>query len=87
MFCRRPRPGQAPPAQFNPYVGAKEMFRERRPVHRVGPVVVNLAAGVTANASIGTAGHTEWLERSLAAGGLTLNGGASLDGFVAAGSP
>jgi hypothetical protein len=27
----------------------------------VGPVVINLAAGVTANASIGTAGHPQWL--------------------------
>jgi endo-1,4-beta-xylanase len=50
----------------------------------VGPVVINVAAGVTANASIGTAGHPEWLDLNLAAGGLTVNGSASLHGFVTA---
>jgi len=50
----------------------------------VGPVVINMAAGVTANASIGTAAHPEWLDLNLAAGGVTLNGGASLHGFVTA---
>jgi endo-1,4-beta-xylanase len=50
----------------------------------VGPVVINLAAGVTANASMGTTGHPEWLDLNLAAGGLTLNGGASLNGYVTA---
>src|SRR6185369_1175598 len=50
----------------------------------VGPVVIDVAAGVTANASIGTAGHPEWLDLNVAAGGVTLNGGASLHGFVTA---
>jgi len=50
----------------------------------VGPVVINVAASVTANASIGASAHPEWLELNLAAGGLTVNGGASLSGFVTA---
>lgn len=50
----------------------------------VGPVVINLAAGVTANASIGASAHPGWLDLNVAAGGVTLNGGASLHGFVTA---
>ena len=50
----------------------------------VGPVVIHVAASVTANASIGASAHPEWLELNLAAGGLTVNGGASLSGFVTA---
>lgn len=50
----------------------------------VGPVIVNLANGLVLNATAGDADHPEWLEINLAAGGLTLNGTASLAGYVAA---
>ncbi|MCW5548115.1 MAG: hypothetical protein KIT44_04055 [Opitutaceae bacterium] len=42
----------------------------------VGPVVVTLANGLATNATLGLAGHPEWLNLRFAAGGLTLNGGA-----------
>jgi MBG domain-containing protein len=50
----------------------------------LGPVVLTVAGAVTANGAIGAAGHPEWLSLSLAAGGLTVNGGASVNGAVAA---
>ncbi len=50
----------------------------------VGPVIVTLAGGVTLNAAAGNAAHPEWLSLNLAAGGVTLNGGASLNALVAA---
>jgi hypothetical protein len=50
----------------------------------VGPVTLTLANGVTLNGAIGTAAHPEWLALAIASGGLTLNGGATLSGFVTA---
>jgi len=53
-------------------------------VQVVGPVVINLASGLSLNAGIGDADHPEWLTLNLAAGGLTLNGGAFCSGSVVA---
>jgi predicted extracellular nuclease len=47
-----------------------------------GPVVINLASGSSVNGSLGTAGHPDWLELNIAAGGLTLNGNVSVVGYV-----
>jgi endo-1,4-beta-xylanase len=49
-----------------------------------GPVVLNLGSSAIVNGSAGHSGHQEWLTLNLAAGGLTLNGGASFEGSVAA---
>ena len=49
----------------------------------VGPVVLTLANGVTLNAAAGNTSHPEWLSLAVASGGLTLNSGGSLSGFVA----
>jgi len=50
----------------------------------LGPVVLTVATGVNANASIGSSAHPEWLELDIAAGGLTLNGGTPFNGSVVA---
>lgn len=51
-------------------------------VRIVGPVVLTLASGGNLNGRIGGAGEPELLLLRIASGGLTLNGGATLDGFV-----
>ena len=58
-----------------------------RPLSRKVPLAelhCHLGGAVTANGSIGAAGHPEWLALNLAAGGLTVNGGASVNGAVTA---
>ena len=50
----------------------------------VGPVTLTMASAVTANGSIGTAAHPEWLTLRLAAGGLTLNGKVTVAAYVTA---
>jgi rhamnogalacturonan endolyase len=53
-------------------------------VEIVGPVIINLANGVSLNSSVGDANHPEWLVLNFAAGGLTLNGNVSCSGYVTA---
>jgi rhamnogalacturonan endolyase len=51
----------------------------------VGPVIVILVNGVSVNGGvIGSADHPAWLTFDIYAGGLTLNGGANVYGYVAA---
>jgi hypothetical protein len=51
----------------------------------VGPVIVVVANGVSANGGvIGSADHPAWLTFNIYAGGLTLNSGANVYGYVAA---
>jgi fibronectin type 3 domain-containing protein len=50
----------------------------------IGPVIINLARGISLNGSVGSADHPGWLTLNIASGGLTLNGNATCDGFVAA---
>jgi len=50
----------------------------------VGPVVINLASGVSANSSMGNSSHPEWLKLNVASGGFTLNGNVNLYGSVTA---
>src|SRR5215510_1118791 len=50
-----------------------------------GPVIVVVANGVSVNGGvIGSADHPAWLTFDIYAGGLTLNGGANVYGYVAA---
>ena len=51
----------------------------------VGPVIVVVANGVSANGGvIGSADHPAWLTFNIYAGGLALNSGANVYGYVAA---
>jgi len=50
----------------------------------VGPVIVTLANGVSANGSIGSSANPAWLTLNFASGGLTLNGNVSVHGHVTA---
>jgi DNA/RNA endonuclease G (NUC1) len=50
----------------------------------VGPVVINLANGVSINGHVGATGHAEWLLLNVASGGVTLNNHATLDAYVVA---
>jgi hypothetical protein len=50
----------------------------------VGPVVLNLANGFAANGNFGPPGTASWLTLNIRSGGLTLNSGSSLHGFVTA---
>lgn len=49
-----------------------------------GPVVLTLASGASFNASLGDAGHPEWLEVRVAAGDVTLNGNVACYGSILA---
>jgi rhamnogalacturonan endolyase len=51
----------------------------------VGPVIVVVANGVSVNGGVvGSADHPVWLTFNVYAGGLTLNGGANVYGYVSA---
>lgn len=50
----------------------------------VGPVILNVASATSVSGAAGSAAHPDWLVINLAAGDLTLNGGAALDGSVVA---
>lgn len=49
-----------------------------------GPVLLVIDQGVTFNGSVGDRNAPEWLSIAVADGGVTLNGGATLNGFVTA---
>lgn len=53
-------------------------------VETVGPVIINLASGISLNGDLGTEDHPAWLTLNITAGGLTLNGNASCAGVVIA---
>jgi len=48
----------------------------------IGPVVLTIANGLSANGDIGATSHPEWLTLQLYSVGLTLNGGASVYAYV-----
>lgn len=50
----------------------------------VGPVVLNLANGLTLNSTTGISGQTAWLTVNIAAGAVTLNGSSSFYGTLRA---
>ena len=50
----------------------------------VGPVVINVANGVTANGMAGTSSNSSWLKINIPSGGLTLNGGSTIYGYATA---
>ncbi len=49
-----------------------------------GPVIVNLAAGTNLNGPVGALSNPQWLQLNVASGGVTLNSGSALYGFVTA---
>jgi rhamnogalacturonan endolyase len=49
-----------------------------------GPVVLNLASGVTVNGTAGDPASPAWLSLNLAAGGLSVNGSGAVHGSVTA---
>lgn len=50
----------------------------------VSPVILTLANGVAFNISTGDAAHPDWFVLKVYSGGVTLNSGATLNGFVTA---
>jgi hypothetical protein len=50
----------------------------------VGPVVINVLNGFSASGSLGSSAHVSWTAVNIKSGGLTLNSGASLYGYVLA---
>jgi len=48
----------------------------------LGPVVINVANGFTANGTAGTSANPAWLKLNIVAGGFTLNGGCNIYGYV-----
>ncbi len=50
----------------------------------VGPVVLTVANGFTANGTAGASNNPAWLQLRVAGGGFTLNGGCTVYGLVAA---
>ena len=57
-------------------------FNGHSHVQVIGPVILNVAHGFTGNGILGTTANAAWLTINLYSGGLTLNGGATLHGFV-----
>ncbi|MBW8863853.1 MAG: cadherin-like domain-containing protein, partial [Verrucomicrobia bacterium] len=50
----------------------------------VGPVILTVANGFTANGTVGMSNNPAWLQLKLASGGFTLNGGCVVYGLVQA---
>lgn len=50
----------------------------------VGPIILKVANGFTANGLFGTTNQSAWLQLQLASGGFTLNGGCTVHGSVVA---
>ena len=50
----------------------------------LGPVVINLANGFSANAPIGASSNPAWLTLNIKSGGFTLNSGCNLYGYLVA---
>jgi RHS repeat-associated protein len=50
----------------------------------VGPVVINVASGFTANGTAGTSANPAWLKINVITGGFTVNGGCTIYGYITA---
>ena len=50
----------------------------------VGPVILTVANGFTANGTVGASNNPAWLQLQVASGGFTLNGGCTVYGLVLA---
>ncbi len=50
----------------------------------VGPVVINVANGFSANAPVGASGNPSWLALNIKSGGFTLNSGCNVYGYITA---
>jgi hypothetical protein len=51
-------------------------------VQILGPVILNIANGLALNGSLGAPANPGWLTLNIHSGGLTLNGGVTLHGYV-----
>jgi hypothetical protein len=76
--------GQAGAVEREVYHFQRLTLNSGSAVRLLGPVEIVLANAISANAPIGEPLHPEWLECRIAAGGLTLNSPARLDGYVTA---
>ena len=74
-------PGAADPAVYNL---RSLVLNGARALEVAGPVILNVANGVTLNGSGGASGQTAWLLLTIHSGGFTLNGRATFNGFVVA---
>lgn len=72
-------PGAAQPAVYH---FQRLTLKGQAQLQVAGPVVITVGGGFTANHSVGSPEHWEWLTLNLHSGGLTLNGGASFHGTV-----
>lgn len=59
-------------------------FNGNAKLHVLGPIVLTVANGFTANGILGTTNQSSWLQLQLSGGGLTLNGGSFVHGNVSA---
>jgi VCBS repeat-containing protein len=53
-------------------------------VEVIGPIILTVASGFTANGLFGTTNQSDWLQLQLSSGGFTLNGGCTVHGSVVA---
>jgi len=57
-------------------------FNGQTQLQIVGPVIVTVASGFTANGLLGSTAQSAWLTLNLYSGGFTLNGGCAVYGYV-----
>ncbi len=74
-------PGATQPAIYNLQ---KLTINGNAGVRIVGPVILNSATAMALNGPLNDTQDAMWLEVNIAAGGLTLNGGSLLNGYVTA---
>src|SRR5262249_10570272 len=77
--------GVAGAIQPSVYYFQRLTLNNQSQIQVIGPVIVALANGVSVNGGVvGNVDHPAWLTLNLYAGGLTLNGGGNVYGYVAA---
>jgi endo-1,4-beta-xylanase len=72
-------PGATEPAVYNLQ---SLTIKEGAAVRIVGPVILNVASDVTLKGAAGDAANPSWLQFNVSAGGLSLDDGVNLSGFV-----
>jgi PKD repeat protein len=76
--------GVAGSTQASIYNLASLILNGKSELRVVGPVMLTVGSGLTVNASMGKVSNPLWLTLKVAAGGVILNGGSSLNGVVIA---
>lgn len=74
--------GSTAPAVYN--LESLNLNAKESQLQIAGPVTLNLANGLMLFGSMGNAGNPLWLVVNVASGGVTLNGGSSLNGVIVA---